>query len=117
VRITEAVVKEVAAEGRAVLVGRAAPVVIGQLPNALHVKLVAPRPFRARYAAQAEKLDPRSAEKFMDDTDARRARYHREHYGRDWDDPAHYHLILNTGLLGFEGAADVVVGVARAKGW
>jgi cytidylate kinase len=117
VRITEAVVKEVAAEGRAVLVGRAAPVVIGQLPNALHVKLVAPRPFRARYAAQAEKLDPRAAEKFMDDTDARRARYHREHYGRDWDDPAHYHMILNTGLLGFEGAADVVVGVARGRGW
>jgi cytidylate kinase len=117
VRITEAVVKEVAVEGRAVLVGRAAPAVIGQLTDALHVKLVAPREFRAKYAAQAEKLDPRAAEKYMDEIDARRSRYHKEYYGRDWDDPVHYHAIVNTGLLGFDGAAEVVVGLARARGW
>ena len=38
----------------------------------------------------------------MDRTDSERARYHREHYGRDWDDPTHFHLIVNTGLLGLE---------------
>lgn len=116
VRITEAVVKEVAAEGRVVLVGRAAPAVLGQLAGALHVKLVAPRPFRARYAEEKEFLDPKAAERFMDDIDANRARYHREYYGRDWDDPSHYHMVLNTGLLGFEGAAVVIVERAKAMG-
>jgi cytidylate kinase len=53
----------------------------------------------------------------MDRTDAERARYHREHYGRDWDDPSHFHMLLNTGLLGLEGAADVIVAQARAMGW
>ncbi len=117
VRITELVVKEVAAEGRVVLVGRAAPAVIGQVPGALHVKLVAPRSFRIRVAMEAEGLDARTAERRLEQVDAQRARYHREHYGRDWDDPVHFHMVLNTGLLGFDGAAEVIVARARALGW
>jgi cytidylate kinase len=117
VRITEMVVKEIAAEGRVVLVGRAAPAVIGQAADALHVKLVAPRAFRVRAAMEAEGLDARTAERRLEEVDAQRARYHRDHYGRDWDDPVHFHLVLNTGLLGFEGAAEVIVARARALGW
>ncbi|HXG43966.1 MAG TPA: cytidylate kinase-like family protein [Gemmatimonadales bacterium] len=117
VRITEMVVKEIAAEGRVVLVGRAAPAVIGQAPDALHVKLVAPRAFRVRVAMEAEGLDAPTAERRLEEVDAQRARYHRDHYGRDWDDPVHFHMVLNTGLLGFEGAAEVIVARARALGW
>ena len=43
VRITETVVAEVAAKGRAVLVGRAAPAVLARERDSLHVQLVAPR--------------------------------------------------------------------------
>jgi cytidylate kinase len=100
-----------------VLVGRAAPAVLGTAISALHVKLVAPRAFRIQLAQKAEGLNARDAEKLMDQTDAQRARYHSEHYGRDWDDPSHFHLLLNTGLLGLEGAADVIVAQARAMGW
>jgi len=117
VRFTELVVREVAAEGRVVLVGRAAPAVLGQPGNALHVKLVAPRDFRIRLAMDAEGLDAETAERTMDRTDAHRARYHREHYGRDWDDPSHFHMVLNTGLLGLAGAAGVIVTEARRRGW
>lgn len=117
VRLTELVVREVAAEGKVVLVGRAAPAVLGTALGALHVKLIAPRAFRIRTAQQAEHLDARAAEKLMDQTDAHRARYHREHYGRDWDDPSHFHMLLNTGLLGLEGATELIVGRARAMGW
>jgi cytidylate kinase len=117
VRLTELVVQEVAAEGKAVLVGRAAPAVLGTAIGALHVKLIAPREFRIQLAQNMERLDARAAEKLMDQTDAQRARYHREHYGRDWDDPSHFHLVLNTGLLGLGGAAEVIVARARALGW
>jgi cytidylate kinase len=81
------------------------------------VKLVAPRENRVRYAMEAEQLELKAAEKFTSDTDSNRARYHRQYYKRDWDDPVHYHMVLNTGLLGFEGAAAVVVAVARTRGW
>jgi cytidylate kinase len=117
VRLTELVVQEVAAEGRVVLVGRAAPAVLGTAVGALHVKLVAPREFRIQMARKAEGLESRAAERLMDQTDAQRARYHREHYGRDWDDPTHFHMVLNSGLLGLEGAADAIVAEAHAMGW
>lgn len=117
VRLTELVVQEVAAEGRKVLVGRAAPAVLGRAVDAIHVKVVAPRPFRVQLAASAERCSPEEAERLLEVTDRQRARYHREHYGRDWDDPAHFHMVLNTGFLGLEGAAQVILAHARARGW
>jgi cytidylate kinase len=117
VRITELVVEEVAAEGRVVLVGRAAPAVLAREQDAIHVKVVAPRDWRVRTAAERLGIPDEEAAAFTDETDKNRARYHRQHYQRDWNDPANYHLVLNTVALGFEGAADVVVGRARALGW
>lgn len=117
VRLTEMVVKEIASEGKAVLVGRAAPAVLAREAGALHIRLVASREFRIAAAMASEQLDRRAAERLMDHTDAERRRYHREHYHRDWDDPVHYHMVLNTGLLGIEGVADAVVAAARRQGW
>lgn len=117
VKITETVVEEVAARGRVVLVGRAAPAVLAREAEALHVKVVAPRAFRVGIAMQRLGADAHRAASILDDTDRNRARYHREHYRRDWNDPAYFHMVLNTGALGFEGAAGVIVGRAGALGW
>lgn len=117
VRITEGVVAEVASRGRAVLVGRAAPVLLGQLEGALHVRLVAPRAYRVERAALRLGLDPADAQRICEETDRNRARYHREYYQREWADPLHYHMVLNTGRLGLDGATDVVVARARAMGF
>ncbi len=117
VRITESVVGEMATRGRLVLVGRAAPAVLDQQKDALHVKLVAPREFRIHAASVRLGMDPSEAARIVDESDAMRARYHREYYGRDWAEPVNYHMILNTGLLGMAGAAEVVVGWARGVGW
>jgi len=117
VRITEAVVAEIAAQGRVVLVGRATPAVLSREADALHVKLVAPRAFRIQVAASRLGCPPDRAATVLDQTDKMRARYHREYYRRDWDDPVNYHLVINTGVVGFDGAAGVVVGRARAMGW
>jgi cytidylate kinase len=117
VRITEAVVAEAAAEGRAVLVGRAAPAVLAREREALHVKLVAPRPFRIRVAATRLGLDLKDAERVMQQTDAQRERYHREHYGRDWSDPVGYHMVLNTERLGYDGTVAIIVAEVGRRGW
>ena len=117
VRMTEVVVAEVAQEGRVVLVGRAASAVLARESGAIHVQLVAPRAFRVRVVMERSAIDAKSAEKQIGETDAQRARYHKQYYGRDWSDPVNYHMILNTGALGFEGAAGLIVARARAMGW
>jgi cytidylate kinase len=48
-------------------------------------------------------------------TDKNRARYQREYYDRDWDDPANYDMVLNTGRLLFDGATSVIVARARER--
>jgi CMP/dCMP kinase len=117
VRITESVVEEVAAGGKVVLVGRAAPAVLAREDNCLHVKLVAPREYRIKAAAERLGVDLKKAAEITDETDARRDRYLRQFYRRDWNDPVNYHMVLNTGVLGTEGATDLVVARARALGW
>jgi cytidylate kinase len=113
VRITERVVAEMAAEGRVVLVGRAASAVLAGEHDALHVMLVAPRQDRIRTAAARLGVAPEKAASIVDDTDKNRARYHKEYYHCDWHDPSNYHMVLNTSALGLEGATGVVVASAR----
>ena len=117
VRITEAVVAEIAERGEVVLVGRAAPAVLAMRTDALHVKLVAPKPYRIAVAAARLQVPPAKAAEIVEETDKMRARYNREYYHRDWCDPANYHMVLNTESLGLDGAADVIVRRARALGW
>jgi cytidylate kinase len=117
VRITETVVAEIAEQGRVVLVGRSAPAVLGRRSDALHVKVVAPRPYRIDVASLRLKLPPSKAAEILDNTDKMRGRYNREYYHRDWNDPANYHLVLNTEALGIDGTVEVIVGRARALGW
>jgi cytidylate kinase len=117
VKVTERVVEEVAAEGRVVLVGRAAPAVLARERDAIHVKVVAPREWRVRAVSERLGMPAGDAAALTDETDRNRARYHRQHYQRDWADPANYHLVLNTAALGLEGAAEVIVGRARGLGW
>jgi cytidylate kinase len=117
VRITERVVEEAAAAGKVVLVGRAAPAVLALERDAIHVKVVAPREWRIRTAAERLGVPLEEAATLTDETDRMRARYHRQHYQRDWNDPINYHLVLNTAALGLDGAAEVVVARARALGW
>jgi cytidylate kinase len=117
VRITETVVEEVAAKGRVVLVGRAAPAVLAREDNSLHVKLVALRSYRIQAAAERLGVDPQKAAEILDETDAMRERYLRQYYRRDWNDPVNYHMVLNTGVLGHEGVTEIIVGEARRRGW
>lgn len=113
-RVTESVVAEIAAEGKVVVVGRAAPAVLRGQHDALHVRLVAPVAFRIRTAVERLGIDPKAAEKILQDTDGNRARYLSRNYGWDWNDPTIYHMVLNTAALGFDGATDVIVERARA---
>lgn len=117
VKVTEAVVADLAREGRVVLVGRAAPAVLGRKDEAIHVRVVAPRDDRIRAVMVRRGIGAREAERMMEETDQQRKRYHQDYYGRDWADATHFHLVLNTGLLGYEGAGDVIVDRARRLGW
>lgn len=119
VRLTERVITDAAQEGRAVLVGRAAQFVLGSAwPEwALHAYVVAPRDVRLRTVAARLGVDEAEAARITDRTDADRDRYVQRWYGRQRQDPANYHLVLNTAWLGYDGAAETIVQALRRRGW
>ncbi len=112
VKITDQVVAEMASD-HAVVVGRAAVAVIGRQVDALHVKLVGSVEYRAQYMADRLGLSYEEAERRVRDVDAHRTRYHAQYYNRDWSDPRNYHLVLNTGWLGLQRAADIIVAAVK----
>ena len=118
-RITERVIAEAAQHGRAVLVGRGAQYVLAQSAPAatLNVWVTAPREDRIRTIAARLQAPPAAAERTMDDTDAARDRYVRKWHGRSRQDPANYQLVVNTALLGYDGAAAVVVAAVHHRDW
>ena len=119
VRVTARIIAEAAEHGHVVLVGRGAQAVLaGASPEAaLHAYIVAPRDVRIRTVMRRLSLDEKTAGAALDRTDADRDRYVEKWHRRKRRDPANYHLVLNTGWLGDEGAAEVVVGVVRRRGW
>jgi cytidylate kinase len=116
-QMTERVIAEASAEGRVVLVGRGAQAVLATRPNALHVYVVASKPFRRRVAIERLHVDPANVDKAIDETDQQRDQYVKSHYGRDRQDLTQYDLVLNAERLGFDGAADVIVGEIKRRQW
>ncbi len=114
VRATEKVVAELARGEHVVVVGRAASAVLSHR-DALHVKAVAPKPARLSRAMERLDADRETALRVLEDNDAARGRYHKQYYGRDWSDPANYHMVLNTEALGLEGAARLIEAEVRLR--
>jgi cytidylate kinase len=116
-RITERIIHEAAALGRVVLVGRGAQAILAQHPDALHVYVVASRPWRLKLAVERLGVDPDKVEKVLDDTDHHRDQYVKRYHGRARQEPANYDLVVNAERLGFDGAAALIVAEARRRKW
>jgi cytidylate kinase len=116
-KISRELVAELGRNDRMVFVGRASAAVLARATDVLHVRLVASEGYRIRHAIEHLGVPEADAAKVLDTTDRNRERYHRELYGRDWNDPVLYHLVLNTELLGTDGAAGLIVARARALDW
>jgi CMP/dCMP kinase len=117
VQVTERVIAEAAAHGRIVLVGRGAQAVLAQRPDALHVYVVAPKPWRMRLAVERLGVSEADVDRVVDETDRQRDQYVKTYYGRHRQDLTNYDLIVNAARLGIDGAAALVVAEARRRKW
>jgi cytidylate kinase len=114
--VTEELIREAARMRRVVIVGRGSAFVLADEPGSLHVFLRAPEPLRLRTLMDRYSLDESAARQRMHTLDAERAAYVRQLYHRDWRDPAHFDLVINTGRVGVGGAVDLMVAAVGAGG-
>ncbi len=109
--------------GDIIIIGRGGQVILADCPDVLHVRIIAPFENRLLWVRNSPAM---ANQTYSDSVEARRAAqdlilakdaassgYLKQFYGVDWDDPALYHLVLNTSKLHLDQAAHVIVEAAR----
>lgn len=115
VAMTRAVIEEAVQAGNAVLVGRGAQCLLANRPDALHVFCYAARPALIAFAMSERGVGHEEAARIVDHTNRQRQEYVRQHFHREWRAEENYDLCVNTGTLGIDGAADIIVDLARER--
>jgi len=109
------VVALAASEGKVVIVGRGANLILPP-EGGLRIRVIAPREFRVAMTARVEGIDERSAAKRIDEVDDNRREFVRRHFRCDATESTHYDLVVNTGAFGIDGAVDVIAHAIELKG-
>jgi cytidylate kinase len=112
-QITQELIREANRTGNAVIVGRGAAYLLRDHPRVLHVFLHSSERDRVAALRQTFRFTDEEAKRRIKQMDANRREYARQVYNVDWRDPVHYHLVVDTGRLGYERAAAAILAVAR----
>lgn len=115
VDVTNRVIEEAVQEGNAVLVGRGAQCMLADRPDALHVFCYAAMPALVSYAIAHRGVKPATAQHEVEKRNKQREQYVKRNWGRDWRAFENYHVCVDTGRLGIEAAADIVLAAARLR--
>jgi Cytidylate kinase-like family len=108
---TEVAIRAVADAGGAVILGRAAVFVLRERTDVFHVRLDGEVEARCRAAMEHEHLDYQAAAKMQQATDQARRAYIAHFYPRagSWDDPRHYHMVLDSTAISLGACVDLIV--------
>jgi len=108
-RMTRAIVEDIAHEGRAIIVGRGGNHILARQPRTLHVFIFAPLEARVQRVIEMEKLTRSDAERRIAGMDRIRTDYVRTFYHANWRDPTHYHLTVDSAVWGERGTTDLIL--------
>lgn len=113
VALTEEALRRAARLGGAVVLGRGAVFVLRDRPDVLHVRLDGPYAARRRQAMVHEGVDADTAAIQQRDTDRARRAYIEHFYpGERWEDPANYHLVIDSTAISLDACTDLIVQAA-----
>jgi CMP/dCMP kinase len=93
------VILEFAQAGDAIIVGRGGQVILSDMPDVLHVQIIAPEAVRVQRLMERMDLSKRQAQEQIWQADGDRARYMKHFHHVDWRVPELYDLVINTRKL------------------
>lgn len=108
-------VREYAARGDAVIVGRGGSAILGAHSGVLRVFMHAPREWRIAHTRRATGATAERAQAEVDRVDRARFEYLRDWYGLEFGNPRNYDLCIDTSRFGEAQAADLIVAAVRAR--
>jgi len=113
-RCTEGVLRKAVAGDGAVILGRAAAIVLRDHPDALHVRLDGDPERRVRQAMTLQGMTEHDAWDALSRNDKARAAYVRHFYGADASSPQHYHLVIDSTRLPLKACTELIVAAVES---
>ncbi|MEP0761558.1 MAG: cytidylate kinase-like family protein [Chloroflexota bacterium] len=100
-------------QGDMVIVGRGGQAVLRHKPGVLHVRVIAPLEERILRLREQGVSGVSELKLTIADRDRASAEYLKRYFNISWDDPALYHMILNTDLLDLDAAAGIIASAVQ----
>jgi len=114
-REVQRAVRDYAARGNCIIIGRGSSVILGRRPDVLRVYMFAPREWRIERVAQNFGLDEKTAAAEVDRIDRARRAHLRDWYKVDMGSSAIVDLAIDTSTFGEEGSANLIVAAVHAR--
>jgi len=102
------VIREIAAHGSAVIIGRCADYILRDDPDAIHIFLHGDREDRLRRIIEEYGVPAQEAKEQLKQIDKGRANYYKSYTGGNWGDARRYDVCLNTSRTGIPGAVAAI---------
>jgi cytidylate kinase len=100
--------------GNAVIVGRGAHLLLPK-EKTLRFRFIAPQECRIQHFMKSRDMTRSEAQKYVEQRDADRMGFIRKYFTADADDPSHFDMVVNTEMLGIEGAFQIVSLATRQR--
>jgi len=109
------VILQLAEKGPCVIVGRNADYILKDREDCLHAYIHADMPFRADRIVRLYGESEKSPEARLQEKDKRRRLNYQHYTGRSWGVAQNYDICLNSGTVGVENCADIIVSMVNAS--
>ncbi len=110
-----AAIRDLASEGPCVFVGRCADYVLRERKDVVNVFVTAPVPDRIKRSAARNGISEKEAYDRITEKDKGRAEYYMRYTGMTWGSVSNYHLSVNSGPIGVDGATELILTYIRLK--
>ena len=107
------VILQLADKGPCVIVGRNADYILKDRPEVLHAYIHADIDFRADRIVRLYGESEKSPEARLHEKDKRRRVNYQHYTGRAWGHAQNYDICLNTGTLGIDRCAEILIEMAK----
>ena len=107
------VILQLAEKGPCVIVGRNADYILKDRPDCLHAYIHADLDYRADRIVRLYGESEKSPQARLQEKDKRRRVNYQHYTGRTWGQAQNYDICLNSGRLGIEQCADIIINIAN----
>jgi len=108
-KVESEIIKKIAKECSAVIIGRCGFSILKGHPNLVNVLLYGDVDFRVRRVMDLYSVSVKSAEKMIAESDKKRATYIKKFSKAEWTDATQFNLCIDTSKTGIDKALDIIL--------